>query len=177
MQWLVLSRSFLQTEISLLSQAVTWMTDGSLFVRKSGGNFNTLCVHLYAWSIIKLRLVQRKRAKGKYCIRTISWKIRVVEILYVAVLLFEKLSPGGLLLVYCRSEDEEIQLEQNSCCCTVYLAAPLWHRRIAWRLLTMLVGSYNASSVTHVQKGLHRLCSLQRWLTAKHILYFAINLQ
>lgn len=77
------------------------MTDGSVFVRKSGGNFNTLCVHLYARSIIKLRFVLRKRAKGRHCIRTISWKIRVVEMLYTGMILFEKLSLGGLLLIYC----------------------------------------------------------------------------
>lgn len=53
MHWLVLSRSFLQTEIPLPSQAVTGMTDGNVFVRKSGGDFNALSVHVYACSIIK----------------------------------------------------------------------------------------------------------------------------
>lgn len=89
MHWLVLSRSFLQTEIPLPSQAVTGMTDGNVFVRKSGGDFNALSVHVYACSIIKFWFVLRESTKGRHCIRTLSWKIGVVEILHVVVVLSE----------------------------------------------------------------------------------------
>lgn len=65
----------------LPSHTAMEMTDGNVFVRKSGGDFNALSVHLYACSIIKLRFVLRESTKGSHCIRTVSCTIGVLEIL------------------------------------------------------------------------------------------------